>query len=95
MIMEDGTHGIATTVKAIQDYHHVLINFGRWYKTSDTVLSENQHQHQHQFPADPEEMVSQRAVCCSLLVFPTGDFTSLISHHIIYPKGRTDQRLYV
>ena len=41
MIMDEGTHGMLVTVRAIQDPKHHLITFGRWYKTRDTVLSEN------------------------------------------------------
>ena len=41
MIMEEGTHGMLVTVRAIQDPLHHLSKFGQWYKTRDTVLSEN------------------------------------------------------
>ena len=41
MIMDERTHGILVTVRAIQDRSHHLIKFGDWYKTRDTVLSEN------------------------------------------------------
>ena len=41
MIMDEGTHGMLVTVRALQDPYHHLIKFGSWYKTRDTVLSEN------------------------------------------------------
>ena len=39
--MEDGTHGIAITVRAIQDSNYQANSFGRWYKSRESLLSEN------------------------------------------------------
>ena len=39
MIMDDGTHGFAMAVSSMQDSNGRI--FGRWYKSRETLLSEN------------------------------------------------------
>ena len=40
-IMEEGTHGITVTVRAMQNVNYEANSIGRWYKSRETLLSEN------------------------------------------------------